>query len=462
MYLEVPTPFEPASLTGFDNSVAETGTLNPTSSIVKLIRLFRHFSRTIPLALGLICASMPQETDAAEQTRAVDSALVMSLTADSSIDGVDRIRAVVDAAFTAGKWGDAYDLSNGEKPVLVNVSSRGLFLFGTANPCLWIEASWSWVVKTTPFDNLGNASPSSCREYAPAGTRLYPFGFLKSDEAFSASKAVSSYRLFNARNDRDFLASQSDVVRLTGRSGFDRILEVSLRRLDEHNLRELGRLIVHEGAHLFGQDALSMPLYGACRDPNDSTSKSCRAQLLVESQNNHPGNETDRANIASREVCASADLVRCIYGHSCRHPDGHNIPAEGLSPATKRMLVSAILEQIVTSIEERTLGRSQTIESYWYLLEGVPTYLEISFLTKEGFLRLIDSQCSKHQVKTRRTTDLHHLYVGAALIAGFKFCISTPGRVEQVASFSSEGIWSRYGHTWFSTLIGDVRETSCS
>jgi hypothetical protein len=462
MYLEVPGLFEPTSLTGFKKKVPEKGTLYPTFSMANVYTLTRHLSRVLLLALGLMFASLPQTADAAEQARAVDSALGMRLAARSSMDAIDRIRAVVDAAFMAGKWGNGFDLSSGEKPVLVNISSTGLFLFGTANPCLWIEASWDWIVNTTPFDNLGKVTPSSCEEYAPVVARLHSFGFLKSDQTFSASKSVSSARLFNIRSDRDFSASQSNLVRLIGRSGFDRVLEVSLQRLDEHNLRELGRLIVHEGAHLFGQDALTMPLYGACRDPNDSTSKNCRAQLLVESQNDHPGNEADRASRVSREVCASAELVRCLYGDSCRHADGHSIQTEGLSLAAKRVLVSATLEQIVTSIEERTLGRSQTIESFWYLLEGVPTYLEISFLKKEGFISLIDSQCIRHQVKSRRTTDLHHLYVGAALIAGFKFCISTPGRVEQVASFSKEGIWSRSGHPWFSTLIGNVRETNCS
>lgn len=375
---------------------------------------------------------------------------------------VETVRDVVVAAFRAGKWGVGYDLSEGEKPVLVNVNRLGIFLFGSKNPCPWIQSSWEWLRKETPFYNLDGVNPSSCIQDAFVNARPFPYGFVKLEKDFSYSKSIPSYRLFSARSNREFGSRISETKRASDQARSDRLLEVSIRRIDEHHLRELGRLIVHEGAHLFGQDALTMPLYGACSDPTDPNSKSCRNQLLVESQASHPGNAPDLANTIAFEVCTSAELVRCIFGDTCKSDQRIEVSEEKVPHKSRRQVVSSLLEQIVVSIEERTLGRSQTIESYWYLLEGVPTYLESSFLHSKGFLSMIESQCFRHKLTTRKMTDLHHMYVGAALIAGFKFCISTPGLVEKVASFSKEGVWSRSGKPWFSTLIGNVRETNCS
>ena len=376
---------------------------------------------------------------------------------------VRHLTAHVDLAFRSAKWGRGFSLDVGLKPVFIYVSGVGIFLFGARDRCSMvveaIEAAtvtkWSSLSGLTlrPLP-LGNRV-ANCDSFTHT-TSDQSFGFapftVESSDRFGVSYKFFWKGLVPKTELEAAIVSALEVANL------DRALLVSSPDLSDDSVRQLIKTIVHESTHLFGQAAWAKE---PCLLPGVRFSD-CRNWLAERA-----GLDNDFFGFRpiERELCISASIVACALTAKCSVPSDWLREERSQRFSNDREVhisVEQMLERLVADLNRRTLGRSKILESFWLLSEGVPTYLEgrieKALGTPERVVADFSMACEKSRLRSEGKRNIHHLYVGAALIEGFTHCL---GDIEEEVQFSNASLWSKDGLTWYDTLINRLRRQGC-
>jgi hypothetical protein len=105
-------------------------------------------------------------------------------------------------------------------------------------------------------------------------------------------------------------------------------------------------------------------------------------------------------------------------------------------------------------IDSRSLGRSKLTESYLYLREGVPFFLESRVASVSAYSLDFDSGCRRASsgIFLKQAVPLHYL-IGAAVLAGSTFVINDEYTVQGIAAMKSNSIWNSKGLAWFNQFF---------
>lgn len=213
---------------------------------------------------------------------------------------------------------------------------------------------------------------------------------------------------------------------------FGKILLINLDTLNESNVRELELTIAHEAMHLFGQDTIQNsepafhPAYEAIeteiKEKNTSTvhdsEKGCHDS--IQNFNHQSGRDYLEFKLKCsmafkqsviKETCLNLQLIKFIKNTSKSNP-------------SNRLHVAVIMKEMLSELEIRTNLYEDSdlpLEWYWYLLEGVPQFMEQKILLQQNSDRIIQQYESYCQQKEGHEEYFYPLLTGAAIWHGLDY-----------------------------------------
>lgn len=406
-------------------------------------------------ALVIIVTSLWHVNGALAQK--VSSEKVASFPTSSFLDR-GQISELVLKATEMTSWGTGFSLHEGLRPIIVQFSGVGVFVFGAGARCSGLLEALKVSMPTHSGRRTATISAneflSKCENFGSGGKSVL-VGFLPFEFQHTSNVLVDYNFYYHGVVTRS--AFEKAVKDAMVSSGLSRALLVTSLDASVGNVREVMRTVVHESTHLFGQSAWVLQ---PCQFPG-GISTSCRSWLV--SRANSDSDYFGYRPI-EKELCLSAQIVSCSLSESCRIDPEINITNLRLISGTlsNEETIQLLLQTLVSEINDRTLGRSKVLESYWLLTEGVPTFMEGRvdkyFGMQEEIVSRFKRSCEQGRQRTVARKNIHHLYVGAALLEGFSRCL---GNIEEDAQFTKETVWSRQGRAWFDNLMDRMNRSGC-
>lgn len=295
----------------------------------------------------------------------------------SSGPTVSNVLDAVSDALARGKWQYGYNLENGN-PLLIRVD-RVLFLIGNISPTA-AKTYFRLFSVTGSSSNCVFSSNGSGIEYLvidrPKNTTLMP-----DDRNYLF--------LYPGDSARKYVTELEQLSKVIGKT-----LVLQFPDSSPKNLLEMRKTIVHEGAHLFGQEIIASvePL------PPD-TRQTGRAYIEQLVQTNQDFRESVQNEFChARKLFAEVNAARDID----RDED-----------------IKGILLQMLDESETRgDLFDVYDLESFWYVLEGVPQYLE-QLIDKETDPRVLEQRYDQLCASASDAEfSLYFVYLGAAFLHG--------------------------------------------
>jgi hypothetical protein len=358
-------------------------------------------------------------------------------------------------ALQGAYWGEDFDLRRSEGLVLVATGNIGTFLLGLSRSCGEINATLKHSIIATRF----NSSPVSekdifCFHYKTdmglSKSVIYYSGGLRDDGG------AVNYRFYMPSFISPPLPGGEVIVEVIRKSGFDRLLEVTVPQYGIYLEERLSRVLIHESVHVFGQDHLHMPAALECLNPISKRDDRCIHHAFFGASLDEAESGFPEESI-SKQVCVAASIVRCAISRICElEPDDDLSAAKNSAEAVgfPVRLVQQRLKRLVGMIDSRSLGRSKLIESYLYLREGVPFFLESRVASVSAYSLDFDSGCRRASSGAflKQAVPPHYL-IGAAVLAGSTFVINDEYTVQGIAAMKSDSIWNSKGLAWFNQFF---------
>jgi hypothetical protein len=291
-----------------------------------------------------------------------------------------NISSVVDAvsnALARGKWRYGYDLEIGN-PILIKVGSQ-LFMVGKFTP----PARRAFFEL---FSVPGLSSP--CVDRRNRGSVEYLVIDLPKKIALMADDRSYLF-LYPGAPDRKYASELEQLSKIVGKT-----LVIQVPDASPKNLLEMRKIILHEGAHFFGQERIA---HFEPSSPDASQTSRAYVEQLVQT-------DPEFRESVQNEFCLAREL---FAGANAK------IDADGVAH------IETILLQMLDESETRgELFNVGDVESFWYFFEGIPQYLE----------QLIDSETDPRALQQRYDRlctaasdvefSLYFIYLGAAVLHG--------------------------------------------
>jgi len=212
---------------------------------------------------------------------------------------------------------------------------------------------------------------------------------------------------------------------------FSRILLINLESTSSNSLEELELTVTHEAMHLFGQDNIQFfePLYKFNKINHEQLIVQNQSQIIEINQCELQQSTIDvlssreylqyKAKCHSafnksviQEVCLDLNLLKFI------------VQTENIIDNDSRLHAIFLLKEIIKEIENRSTVDGEgsfALEWYWYLIEGVPQYMEQRMLLKKNQPRLISQYQSFCEQKNSYEEYFYPLLTGAAVWHGLDY-----------------------------------------
>jgi hypothetical protein len=300
---------------------------------------------------------------------------------------LSALNAEVQKALDAGEWGDEFSLRKNKAPIVI-LTPKGLVFFGIriARPK---EASEFNELLSETFGGQPAAIEHAICVGNSNDTRLPTAAILIHPELLSLSDWKASPPFY-------FLLPNSPVPiygswQLAKISSAHRspLLVVNLISFSAGEILEVGRIIVHEGAHLFGQSKL-LPKMPASALSNRSSRNYVEAKRQESQFARAALQEVQLAYSVLKRLLAETKEARSILEKN----EGDETPSElngrpkvgaSVSEIELRQQFQSLVGYLCVrnkSEEDPTSLRTEQFknEIFWYFMEGVPQYLEHRYM----------------------------------------------------------------------------------
>ena len=196
-----------------------------------------------------------------------------------------------------------------------------------------------------------------------------------------------------------------------------KFLYIEVGALDKRGLIELQRTIVHEGAHFFCQTELL-----AASPKGGDEGFSSRQLLMAQYRGN-----IDFRDSVDREICVAKELLEAVFSDTKKNKS-----------EVKSLLLKMI--KIANDRRESSGTNVNDAEKFWYLVEGIPQYLDHAILIQNGAKSAIidpfDAHCTNGE---RYTNAFYPLLAGAAIGHGLDFVLGSREAWKNSAKFDAMG-----------------------
>jgi len=276
-----------------------------------------------------------------------------------------ELHDIVMEAVDNSKWLDTYALKDNYS-ILIQTNGRLIFYHGRGD--VNSEALNSKLMLETLSDSQ---KPKVCIGKLP--DRGIQFHYFIIDSLGIIPSKDDAYEFIYSLNGESPL--KSDYFTKLANS-FGKLLFIKLDNMDQSSLIEAGRTIIHEGMHLYGQQNI---IAAQPTPPDRSLSSRTYLQAL----------SPDFNNLVQKEICLDAKLVAKIS----KNPDKN-----------RDEIIDILVDILAISSKRQDLFSTGPLEAYWYVLEGLPQYLDQKYLMKKNsdkLVRLYENFCSDAQAQTK-------------------------------------------------------------
>jgi len=374
------------------------------------------------------------------------------------------VNQFVQGAIDAGHWGAEFNLRLNKNPFIV-ITSKGVLFYGKA---IADSAKQSGVAESSINDAFRRRTRTlelTCVAKMPT-ERLPTAAILVEPEKLdleNPTKAKAYYFVY--KNSRNF-DERPDILRLAAEN-FGSLLVVNLRGFSTHEKLQMGRTIVHEAAHLFGQDIILGEITGS-QISNRNARKDIELRLLDSTFFRSVTSEARYAEWVLKKILTNGtDPKALAIDTACdRLPIPMNQRARN-SPFMTKLDTRESLDTLNICLAKRNSNDQENMapgslagrnESYWYFLEGVPQYLEHRYIL-EGttglipetektkiILKQFESYCIARPGEDVTNTELafHPLLLGATRMHMWEKILGGQDAVEKIFGFNSKGLANWY------------------
>jgi hypothetical protein len=226
---------------------------------------------------------------------------------------------------------------------------------------------------------------------------------------------------------------------------FNRILLVNLESTSSNSLEELELTITHEALHLFGQDNIHFT------EPFYKFNKINEDQLIGINQNPRIITNGCELQQSSMDILSSREYLQ--YKVNCHTAFNESVIKEtcldlnllkfivqtnNIKDNDTRLQAVFLLKEIIKEIEKRSTidGEDRfALEWYWYLMEGVPQYMEQRILLEKNQQKLI----SQYQLYCKQENGyeeyFYPLLTGAAVWHGLDYLFESTDDWTNIARY---------------------------
>ena len=206
---------------------------------------------------------------------------------------------------------------------------------------------------------------------------------------------VNGYQLIYP--DRSMASQEKKLTQLANKLG--KFLLVHSDKLGEDAFLEIGRTVIHEGMHLFGQQQII-----AAEPLSPDPAIRGRAYLQM--------NDSQYRELVQAEICLNAKMIEKIieYPVDVRQQEKNDL-----------MILELLIQSISVSEIRQEQFQTKALESYWYFLEGLPQYLDQNYLKKKNpqkLIRIYRNFCSDKEAQAKI---FFPNMAGAALFMGVEY-----------------------------------------
>ncbi len=218
---------------------------------------------------------------------------------------------------------------------------------------------------------------------------------------------------------------------------FGKVLLINLETLNDNNLNELELTIAHEAMHLFGQEAIqnAEPIFHPAYEAIETDHKEKYQTSSENSANNchhsiqNFDHQSGRDYLEFKLKC-SPSFKKSVINEICINLKLVNfINSNSKSTASNRLHVAILIKEIIEELENRVNLYNDSdlpIEWYWYLLEGVPQFMEQKILFRKNPERLINQYDAYCHQKNGHEDYFYPLLTGAAIWHGLDYLFDSP------------------------------------
>ena len=325
-------------------------------------------------------------------------------------NNIEKINQSVQYVYNNWDWEIAKDLIT-KSTVLIQYENHWIIygIHNLENPTNLSELKSS--IDYTQFC-LGNKSP-------------YPYLLISKKNKPKHSKEIEFYN-FLYPHHKDGLIEYALIKKYLGKT-----LLINLTSASDNLLEELELTITHEALHLFGQENIqfSEPLYAFQKINADQlmggNPTTTIENNICEIQQSKIDEFTGREYLQYKEkcnnvfnksiiseICLDYNLIKFIT-QTNNSKDNHS-----------KIHVLFLLKEIILEIEKRSNingDESFALEWYWYLMEGVPQYMEQRLLFKKNQTRLLSQYESYCEQRDGHQEYFYPLLTGSAIWHGLDY-----------------------------------------
>jgi len=304
------------------------------------------------------------------------------------------------------KWPPNHDLSAGFANIVIN-TPEGIALFSNTNNQKtgldFYRAMGHQTDKGASLACLGRAGDlnqaAAWIKSRPRRTVSEPLDFLFVYAGSNGSQW---------RGGRDLNAAANVI---------GKFLYIEVGILDKTALVEIQRTIIHEGVHFFGQSNILISA------PKVSDVGSSSRELLIAE---YRENDDFRLSV-HRELCIGREILDKVFAES---------------KPTKSEIRSLLVHMVGIANDRRDGSRIDVkeAEKFWYLVEGIPQYMDQQILIKNGSASDIGHSYRIYCTSMQSPVDgFYPLLAGAALSHGLDFVLGSRDAWQNSAKFDVTG-----------------------
>ncbi len=318
---------------------------------------------------------------------------------ESPNSNFSKLANALQDALNRGKWREGFDLEDTGQ-ILLKVGSQ-LVLVGKYSR----EAKSAYLGL---FSDRSNSS--SCVIRSRKSGVEYVFVDLPKKVDLMAGSGKYLFVYPNVAHRR----YASELEQLSKKIG--KILVVQVQDASTENLQEVRKIIVHEGAHFFGQSTIAH-LEPASPDGHQSS------RAYIEHLALH--NANFRYSV-QQEFCLAGKLFA----------------NDNLAVDSKRILhIKSILLQMLDYENQRGgLFNTADQEAYWYFVEGIPQYLEQLIDLETNPLALQQRYSRLCAGATEADFSLYFNYLGAVILHGLDLISEQKSREREFFYFQHDNV----------------------
>jgi len=289
----------------------------------------------------------------------------------------DEVQRAIDSAH----WGKSYNLRAYRNPVVV-VTPKAVLLYGRSPS----EKLNPPDVSSVFFNSFSEAQPEGGpRCFSQPSDERMPTAVVFGEPSQLGLQAPDKAKRYHFVYENSELSLDKPRNLIWLGQALGPFLVVNLRDFSLQETLEVGRTVVHEGAHLFGQKAVM-----AEQPPSSMLTRSSRGEVEERIL------ESEYARLVIREGRYAAWLLRRILVEKTRAEsnlpitacDKSTLPVDrGMSKGVpfSKLQLQRHFDFLYSCVARRNGGNSQGGETesrigrnelFWYFVEGVPQYLE--------------------------------------------------------------------------------------